>query len=117
MYAKAFIANGFEVIRCSDGKEVLKKIKENFDLIDLITLDIIMPKMDGFDLLEKIHSNAEYSKIPIIVLTNLDQNGDRDAALSLGAKKYLIKANTKPSQVVFAVKEQLGISSPQRKIV
>lgn len=117
MYAQAFKREGFDVAIARDGKEAWEYVKKNFDAVDLIISDIIMPKMDGFDLLEKIHSSDEYAKIPIIVLTNLDQNGDRDAALALGAKKYFVKANMTPTQLVGVANEILGIVSSQRKIV
>lgn len=117
MYAQAFKREGFDVVIARDGKEAWEYVKKNFDAVDLMISDIIMPKMDGFDLLEKIHSSDEYAKIPIIILTNLDQNGDRDAALALGAKKYFVKANMTPKQLVGVANEILGIASSQRKIV
>jgi len=56
-------------------------------------VDIIMPKMDGFMCLEKLHSHPEYSNIPVIVASNLGQNEDVDRALSLGAREYVIKSD------------------------
>jgi two-component system chemotaxis sensor kinase CheA len=117
MYTHVFRDSGFVVAEAHNGKEAWEYIKNNFNTIDLMVSDIIMPKMDGFDLLEKIHSNDEYAKIPIIVLTNLDQNGDRDAVMALGAKKYFVKANMTPKQLVGVVNEILGMVSSQRKIV
>lgn len=117
IYTQAFKRENFDVAIAKDGKEAWQHIKNNFNAVDLIISDIIMPKMDGFDLLEKIHFNDEYAKIPIIILTNLNQNGDRDAALALGAKKYFVKANITPKQLVGVVNEILRITSSQRKIV
>ena len=60
---------------------------------DVIVLDLLLPGMDGFAILEKLKEGAQYKEIPVIVLSNLGQQSDIDRAMQLGAAAYLIKAN------------------------
>ena len=105
MYTARFKNEGFEVYQASNGKDGLnqaKTIKPN-----IILLDIIMPEMDGFMVLKDLKSNTETQNIPIIMLTNLGQDGDIEKGKQLGAKDYLVKANLTPMQVVKRVQEIL----------
>ena len=106
MYAAKFNQAGFEVGVAIDGKDGLKKVEE--DKPDLILLDIVLPKADGFEVLEKIKNNKELEKIPVILLTNLGQKEDVDKGLKMGADEYIIKAHFTPSAVVAKVKEILA---------
>ena len=93
---------GYEIIGADNGLEALKKIeKETFDLV---LLDIIMPYMDGLEVLKKIKSQEKYKKLPIILLTNLSQKEEIDKGLSLGASYYLIKSQFTPSEVLEKIK-------------
>ena len=74
---------------------------------DVILLDIILPQMDGFSVLKKLKSDSATKNFPVILLTNLGQDGDVKKGLELGAIDYLIKANYTPSQVVEKVKSLL----------
>ena len=109
MYATKFELDGFEVFRAGDGEEGLKVIKENKPAI--ILLDVVMPKVDGFEVLSSIRANPETAATPVILLTNLGQRSDIEKGLSLGATDYIIKANYTPSQVVAKVKEHLHINT------
>lgn len=96
---------GFEVFSAYDGKTGLETAqKEN---PDLILLDLILPKMEGFEVLEHLKSNEDTKKIPVIVLTNLEGVGDVDRALSMGATTYLVKANYELEEVVRKIRESL----------
>ncbi len=98
MYISKFEKNGFEVEKALDGKEGLKialKIKP-----DIILLDVIMPKMDGFMVLRELKTNSTTKDIPVIMLTNLGQEEDTEKGSQLGVSDYLVKADLTPSQVV-----------------
>lgn len=94
---------GFRVDVAHDGEEGIEKIKENKP--DIILLDLIMPKMDGFDVLEEIKKHKEWKKIPVLILTNLGQEDDRKRGLALGAKDYIVKADYSLAQIVDIVKK------------
>jgi DNA-binding response OmpR family regulator len=88
-----------------DGEEGIKKIKEESP--DLILLDLILPGIDGFEVLSQIKSDPTVSSIPIIILSNLGQREDIDKGLALGANDYLIKAHFTPGEIIEKVKSIL----------
>ncbi len=92
------------VEQVSNGEDGLKYLEEHTP--DLIFLDLIMPRMSGFNFIEKIAGDPRHAKIPIIVLTNLAQEGDR-GKIGERAKKYLVKARISIDDVVAAAKEVL----------
>jgi DNA-binding response OmpR family regulator len=96
---------GFEVLSALDGEEgseLIKKEKPN-----LVLLDLILPKKDGFEVLKEMKADKELKDIPVIVLTNLEGMGDVEKALSLSATTYLVKANYELEDVVKKIKETL----------
>ncbi len=97
---------GFQVFSALDGEKGLELIKK--EKPDLILLDLILPKKDGFEVLKEMKENEELKNIPVIVLTNLEGMGDVEKALSLGATTYLIKANYELGDVVKRIKQILG---------
>lgn len=106
MYRIRFTASGFNVKTASDGEEGLKEIKKF--LPDLVLLDIVMPKKDGFDLLEEMQNAGEEDKtkkIPIIILSNLASPIDVMEGKRLGARDWWIKAFNTPSQITEKVIE------------
>jgi DNA-binding response OmpR family regulator len=96
---------GYGVDIARDGEEALDKI-EKIDL-DLILLDIILPKIDGFEVLEKIKENPKTKKMPVIILSNLGQKEDVERGLKLGANGYIIKAHFKLEDVINKIKDIL----------
>jgi len=106
MYAAKFIENGFEVEVSSDGKSGLAKI-EDFRP-DLVLLDIVLPKMDGFEMLKKVKEKEELKEIPVVLLTNLGQKNEVEKGIALGAEEYIIKAHFTPTAVVAKVNEILN---------
>jgi len=92
---------GFTVETARNGEEGLQKVKKNAP--NLILLDIIMPKMDGYDVLEYLHKTKKYSAIPVIIISNSGQPVEIDRALKLGAVDYLIKAQFSPNEVLAKV--------------
>ena len=106
MYSIKFEAEGFVVISADDGEKGLEAAKKTDS--DIILLDILMPKMNGFEVLEKLKEDERTRKIPIILLTNLNQKDEIEKGLILGADDYLIKAHFMPSEVVTRIKKILG---------
>lgn len=102
IYSTKLESAGFGLSVAYDGEEVFKKIEEKTP--ELILLDIVLPKMDGFEVLKKLKSDLRFNKIPVILLTNLGQKEDIDKGMSLGAQDYLIKANFIPSEIVEKIK-------------
>ena len=98
MYRLKFTKAGYEIIVASDGEEGLALAKK--EKPDLILLDIIMPKKDGFLVLEELKSNASLKSIPVYMLTNLGQEEDVARGKELGAIGYCIKADTTPGELV-----------------
>ncbi len=106
MYVTKLTMEGFTVALAGDGQEGLSLAKEKIP--DLILLDILLPKMNGFDVLKVLKSDASTKKVPVILLTNLGQKSDVVKGLDLGAADYLIKAHFMPSEVVAKIKEVLA---------
>lgn len=99
MYATKFKEEGFEVDIAPGGKEALEKIK-NGPPSEIVLLDIVMPGMDGFELLEIIKKEGLIPTSKIIILSNLGQKDQIDRGLNLGAVDYIVKAYFTPSEVV-----------------
>lgn len=108
IYRKKLREEGFEIAVASDGAEALEKLQAESAKPDLILLDIIMPQMNGLDLMKKMKADEKLNKIPIILLTNVSQKEDVDTGLELGAKDYLIKSHFTPGEVLSKVKSVLG---------
>jgi len=97
---------GWEVAIARDGQEALDYLKSRQP--DLVLLDLIMPNVDGFAVLEAIRTQPNLSHIPIIVASNLGQKEDINRALSLGAKDFVVKSETSLDQIVLKIKTLLG---------
>ncbi|MCX6756715.1 MAG: response regulator [Candidatus Nomurabacteria bacterium] len=106
VYQTKFIKEGFEIFLARDGEEAVKKITT--EKPDMILLDLMIPKKDGFGVLEDIKKIPVLAKIPVIVLSNLGQQKDKDRALELGANEYLIKVDSSIQEIVDKVKGYLG---------
>ncbi len=98
MYSIKFKEKGFEVHTAPSGEDVFEKLKEGF-VPDIILLDIVMPAMDGIEILEKLKNEKLAEASDIIMLSNQSAPATIDRALELGAKGYIIKASTIPSEV------------------
>jgi len=97
---------GYEISVAKNGEEGLEKMKEVKP--DLILLDIIMPKMGGFEVMEEMQKDKELKKFPVIVISNSGQPVEIDKAQELGAKDWLIKTEFDPQEVINKVKKQIG---------
>lgn len=105
MYRTKFEMEGFEVITSENGIKVAELAKSKKP--SAILLDIVMPEVDGFEVMKQINKDAEIKKIPVILLTNLGQEEDIKKGLAMGAVDYLIKANFTPNEVVEKVKSRI----------
>ena len=97
---------GYEALGASDGEEGLQMAR--LEKPDLILLDIILPKMNGFDVLKSLKGDEATKPIPVIMLTNLESSGDIEQALSLGAMTYLVKTNYELDDIMKRVKDVLA---------
>jgi DNA-binding response OmpR family regulator len=98
-----FAKEGFAILTASDGKEGLDQIKKERPA--LVLLDLIMPNMDGFDVLYAVQTDASLKSIPVIVLSNLAQDEDVQRAKDLGALDFLVKGDLAVNELVRKVKE------------
>ena len=103
---KKFLAEGYEVDIAEDGEVGLFKIKENRP--DLIVLDIVMPKMNGFEMLEEMQKDESLLGIPVIIVSNSGQPVEIDRAQKLGVKDWLVKTEFDPQEVIEKVIAQIG---------
>ena len=97
---------GYEVDIAKNGEEGLEKIRSNKP--DLILLDIVMPKMGGFEVMEILRKDEELKKIPIIIISNSGQPVELGRAKELGVVDWLIKTDFDPQEVVDKVKKQFN---------
>jgi len=105
MYQTKLELENYKVLVANDGEKGLALIKKN--QLDLILLDVVLPKINGFEILKQVQKNKILNKIPIILLTNLSQKEDIKKGFNLGAKDYLIKAHFMPSEVINKIKKIL----------
>ncbi|OGI29566.1 MAG: hypothetical protein A2288_03180 [Candidatus Moranbacteria bacterium RIFOXYA12_FULL_44_15] len=98
-------AEGFEVLNAYDGEEGLAIVREK--KLDLVLLDIILPKKDGYEVLAEIRKDEEMKNVPVILLTNLESAEDVQKAFEKGATTYLVKSDYKMEEVAEKIKETL----------
>jgi len=106
LIAQKLLREGFGIAEAVDGEKGLKKVKEVKP--DLILLDLILPGMDGFEVLAKIKEEPVLAEIPVIILSNLGQKDDIERGLKLGAIDYLIKAHFTPGEIIEKIKKALS---------
>lgn len=103
---KKLTQEGYEISVARNGGEGLRIMRDVKP--DLILLDIVMPKMGGFEVMEEMGKEPELKKIPVIIVSNSGQPVEIDKAQQLGAKDWLIKTEFNPQEVVDKVRKQLG---------
>lgn len=106
-YSQRFIAEGFEVKKVTNGEEALSAALAFKP--DVILLDIMMPKVDGLNVLDILRNTPDTANVEIIVLSALSQQEDIDKAKALGADDYLVKSQVVLADVVEKVKQKLNI--------
>ncbi len=106
MYVTKLELENFKVFLATNGEEALDKMR--LYKPDIVLLDLMMPKKDGFDVLREKFSDPEIKDIPVIVLTNLSQKEQIQECYDLGAKDFLIKAYFIPAEVVKKIRNLIG---------
>ena len=109
MYQKIFTFEKYQVETASDGVEGLEKVRALKPTV--VLLDVMMPKMNGLQVLEKIKADPDLKHIPVVMLTNLAGEKDAESALMKGAVKYIVKSEYDPKQIVGMVKEIIAAHS------
>jgi len=113
IYQKKFTESGFEVAIATSGEEALKALKNG--PADLMLLDLVMPRMSGFDIIKKIREDETNASLKIIIFSNTSQKEDRDKAMQLGANGFIAKSEFKPSDLVNEIKRYLNQYAQQQK--
>jgi len=105
IYITKLEKEGFEVDLARDGQEALDFLEKNKP--DLLILDIVIPSVDGWEILRRIRKEERLKSLPVIILSNLNQKREVMKGINLGATKYLIKAHYTPSEILEEVREML----------
>jgi two-component system alkaline phosphatase synthesis response regulator PhoP len=113
IYKKKFSEAKFEVFTATTGEEVLNLAKK--EKVDVILLDLIMPKMDGFEVTKNLRSGQYDPNIKIIIFSNLNQTEDKEKAMDLGANGFIAKSNYNPSELVAEVERLSNQLEEQKK--
>ena len=100
MYERLFKLSGFELIHAADGAVAIEQVQKLTIKPAIFVLDVMMPKLSGFDVLEFIKKNAELLDVPVIMLTNLATKEDAEKATTMGANLYLVKSQYGPKEIV-----------------
>ena len=108
LIAKKLIKEGYEIDEAIDGEEGVKKVKEFMP--DLVLLDLILPGIDGFEVLKTVKEDDKLVSIPVVILSNLGQKDEVEKGLKLGAVDFLIKAHFTPEEIVEKIKFVLSKS-------
>jgi len=97
-----FGSEDIELLHAQDGGEVVPMAEEGQPQV--ILLDLVLPSMSGFEILEQLKANDATKDIPVIILSNLGQDEDRERGMKLGAKAFLVKAHSSPSVIIAKVR-------------
>ena len=115
MYQTKLSSMGFQVEIKEDGISAWERLQQD-PLPNLVLLDVVLPKKDGFEILEGLRTNKRTKDLPVILLTNLGQKPDVERGIKLGADDYIIKAHYTPSEVVEKIQKLLSShNNPESK--
>ena len=106
IYTTKLQQSGFEVQTVEEGEKAVTAIQQ--ERPDIVLLDVVLPHVDGWEILQQVQASEELKRIPIVILSNLGQKEEIEKGLRLGAVRYLIKAHYTPSQVVEEVVKLIG---------
>lgn len=109
MYQKVFSYEGFETVTADNGEDGMNKVKA--DKPSLILLDVMMPKVNGMQMLKELKGDPELKKIPVVILTNLANDAIINEAFNLGVEGYLIKSEINNEKIVEEIKQYLNKDS------
>lgn len=105
LIAQKLIKEGYDIIEAIDGEEGMKRVKE--EKPNLVLLDLILPGIDGFEVLSRMKEDPSLAPIPVIILSNLGQKDEIEKGIRLGAVDYLIKAHFTPGEIIEKIKNIL----------
>lgn len=112
MYQTKLSSLGYAVELKEDGAAAWDRLQQD-PLPDLVLLDVVLPKKDGFEILDALRKEDRTQELPVILLTNLGQKPDIERGIKLGADDYIIKAHFTPSEVVEKIKKVLAGQSAE----
>ena len=113
MYSTKFTNNGYEVVSVQSSQEALEKLRDGFSP-DIMLMDVVMPEIDGLELLKIVHEEGLAPKSVYIMLTNQSSPADIEKAKALGIHGYIVKATTIPSEVVSEA-EGIRVNASEQK--
>ncbi len=102
-YSDGLSRAGFDITVAHDGEEAYRKIEETRP--DLVLLDLIMPKQNGFEVLKKLKANNELKSIPVAIMSNLSQETDETEAKKLGAIQFIVKSDISLQELIEKIKK------------
>lgn len=109
--SKVLSDQGYELVVENDGEAGLERaLRERFDII---LLDILLPKMDGFEVLRRLKESPDTKQVPVIVLSNLSSEQDKEKAHELGAHDFFVKVIMNPISIADHVKKLIGPGTPK----
>lgn len=106
IYASQLRGQGYVVDTACDGEMALEKIKNNYP--DLLVLDLLLPKMDGWEVLKNVRQDPRAKTLKVMVISNLNQKDNAENISHFGVLKYFLKIQTSPEDISNAVKELIG---------
>lgn len=109
MYKMKFAKSGYDVTACTSPVDALEKLKNGL-VVDALVLDIIMPVLDGIELLQEIRRSGLVPNAKVLILSNQGETTDIDRAKKIGIDGYIVKATSIPSEIVKVVEKMLGIN-------
>lgn len=114
MYVERIKVEGAIVLEAKDGEEAIRAVKDNHPAA--ILLDIMMPKLNGFEVLKNLKSDPEMAKIPVIILTALADDQKKHQGLALGAADFIVKSETLPIDVIEKLRKIIAPDTPNNEI-
>ena len=99
---------GYNTVTAEDGNKALHMLRDEHQKPDLIVLDVMLPSIDGLDLLEMLHDNPQWRSLPVVMLTGCSDTHCIQRAMRLGAKRYMIKAAFSVGELLECVREYAG---------
>lgn len=106
LISQKLLKEGYDIAEAIDGEKGVESVKT--EKPDLILLDLILPGIDGFEVLARIKSDPDSAQTPVIILSNLGQKYDIERGLKMGAVDYMIKAHFTPKEIIEKIKLVLG---------
>lgn len=102
IYTTRLKADGYEIVSAEDGEKGLEVAQQ--EKPDLILLDVMMPKVDGFTVIQTLRADEQFKNTPIIMYSNLAQEAESKRAIEVGATEFITKANISPTELVNKIK-------------